>query len=189
MISTSDFKNGFRYEDEGAPFQVMEFTVHNPSARGAATLVKAKVRNLITGQVLQKTYKSGELFEEPDLSVRQASYLYAEGSDFIFMDGETYEQYVVPGTVIGDLEPWLQDGFEVKLMSYNGVFIQVEPPQSVVVTVDYVEPAAKGDTASGKVLSKARLTNGVNLQVPAFIKEGSEIKVDPSTGEYLGRVS
>ncbi len=187
MISTSDFKKGMRYEDEGVPFQVMEFTVHNPSARGAATLVKAKVRNLISGQVLQRTYKSGDMFTQPDLSVRQVQFLYPDGSDFVFMDQETYEQYSVSPAIIGSLTDWLSDGFEAKLMSFNGQFIQVEPPTSLVVAVSYVEPAAKGDTASGKVMAKARLANGIEMLVPAFIKEGSEIKVDPSTNEYLGR--
>lgn len=187
MISTSDFKKGARYEEEGVPYQVLEFTVHNPSARGAATLVKAKVRNLVTRQVLQKTYKSGDQFALPDLVTRTVQFLYKEGEDYVFMDQENYEQYAVGDQVVGDMVPWLSDGFEVKLMSFNGDFIHLEPPSSVLVKVSYVEPAAKGDTASGKVLAKARLENGVELQVPAFVKEGSEIKVDPSNNEYLGR--
>ncbi len=188
MISTSDFKRGARYELDGAPWQVMEHTVHNPSARGAATLVKVKARNLKTGQVLLKTFKSGDMFDEPDLEKLNVQYLYAEGEDMVFMDQESYEQHNVPKELLGNGVKWMSDGVELTLLSYNGQIINIELPQSAVATVSTMEGGAKGDTASGKVMAKAILDNGVELAVPTFVKEGSQIKVDPSTNTYISRV-
>lgn len=188
MISTSDFKKGMRFEEEDAPWQVMEVTVHNPSARGAATLVKVKARNLKSGQVLQKTYKAGETFNEPDLEKLKVQFLYEEGDDLVFMDQETYEQHHLPKVQIGEEGlPWMTDGFELELLRYNLEVISVEWPQSVVAAMRSVEQGAKGDTASGKVLSRGILENGIEIMVPTFIKEGSQVKVDPSSNAYLGR--
>jgi elongation factor P len=187
VISTSDFKKGFRFEHENAPWQVLEHTVHNPSARGAATLVKVKARNLVTGQVLQKTFKSGEMFDEPDLTKMQVQFLYDEGEDLVFMDQETYEQYNVPRETFGDSAVWISDGFVLDLLKYNGNIINYELPQSVTASVSTVEAGAKGDTASGKVMARATLENGVVLQVPTFVKENSQIRVDPASNSYLGR--
>lgn len=188
MISTSDFKKGTRFEQDETPWQVMEVTVHNPSARGAATLVKVKARNLKTGQVLQKTFKSGENFNEPNLEKLKVQFLYEEGEDLVFMDQETYEQHHLPKTQIGEEGlPWMTDGFELELLRYNLEIINVEWPQSVVATMRSVEQGAKGDTASGKVLSRGVLENGIEIMVPTFIKEGSQVKVDPSGNTYLSR--
>lgn len=187
MISTNDFKKGLRYEHEGAPWQIMEHTVHNPSARGAATLVKVKARNLVTNQVLQKTFKSGEMFDEPDLNKLEVQFLYEEGDDLVFMDRETYEQYNVGKNQFGESLPWMTDGFELDLLQYNGEIISIDLPKSVIVTITSVEQGAKGDTASGKVMSRGILENGIELMVPTFIKEGSKIKVDPANNSYLGR--
>jgi len=187
MISTSDFKKGARFEHEGGPWQVMEHTVHNPSARGAATLVKVKARNLVTGQVLQKTFKAGEMFQEPDLQKLKVQYLFDEGESAVFMDQDTYEQYSVDKALLQTALPWLTDGFELSLLQYQGRIVNVELPQSVVAVVSTVEGGAKGDTASGKVTSKIMLENGVELQAPTFIKEGERIRVDPEANAYLGR--
>ncbi|CAM2064954.1 elongation factor P [Sulfidibacter corallicola] len=187
MITTNDFKKGMRYEHENAPWQIMEHTVHNPSARGAATLVKVKARNLVTGQVLQKSFKSGDTFEEPDLAKLKVQFLYEEGTDLVFMDQETYEQYDVPKEKLGNSVDWMTDGFELDLLQYNGEIINIELPSSVIGVISSVEPGAKGDTASGKVFSKALLENGIQVMVPTFIKEGNKVKIDPSTNEYLGR--
>lgn len=187
MISTSDFKKGTRFEEDGAPWQVMEVSVHNPSARGAATLVKVKARNLVTQQVLQKSYKSGEMFQEPNLTRLKVQYLYDEGDQLVFMDTETFEQFNVPADMFSEVRPWLNEELTLALFNYDGRIISFEMPTSIEVEVSLVEAGAKGDTASGKVMSRAELVNGVELQVPTFIKEGSTIKVDPSTNTYLGR--
>ena len=187
MISTNDFKKGARFEQDGAPWQIMEHSVHNPSARGAATLVKVKARNLKTGQVLQKTFKSGEMFQEPDLTKLTVQYLYDEGDGSVFMDKETYEQFSVNNEMLTDVKPWLNEEIELTLLQYNGEVINVEMPQSLIVVVSTVEAGAKGDTASGKVLAKAYLENDVVIMVPTFVKEGQKIKVDPSTNTYLSR--
>ena len=188
MISTNDFKKGFRFESEGAPWQTMEVTVHNPSARGAATLVKVKARNLLTGQVLQKTFKAGEMFEEPDLNRTEVSFLYSQGDEVVVMDEESYEQYSIPMEKVESTVVWMTDGFKFQLLWYKGEIIQIELPDSVEVVVSTVEGGAKGDTASGKVLSKAVLENGVEIQVPIYVKEDSKIRVNPSTGGFLSRV-
>lgn len=188
MISTNDFKKGLRYEHDGAPWQIMEHTVHNPSARGAATLVKVKARNMVTGQVLQKTFKSGEMFDEPNLEKFTVQYLYDEAEDVVFMDQETYEQHMVAGDKLGDARPWLTEGFELQLLKYNGEIINIELPNSVEATIDSIEMGAKGDTATGKVMSRAILDNGVTVMVPAYLKEGSRVKVDPSTNEFMSRL-
>jgi elongation factor P len=188
MISTNDFKKGLRYEHENAPWQIMEHTVHNPSARGAATLVKVKARNMVTGQVLQKTFKSGDMFNEPDLEKLTVQYLYDEADDVVFMDQETYEQHNVANEKLGDAKAWLSEGFELQLLKYNGEIINIELPQSVEATISSIEMGAKGDTATGKVLSRAVLDNDVTVMVPAYLKEGARVKVDPSTNEFLSRL-
>ncbi len=187
MISTNDFKKGLRIEMEGAPWHIIEHSVHNPSARGAATLVKVKARNLVTGQVLQKSFKAGEMFEEPDLNRLRVTYLYNEGENMIFMDQASYEQHAVPATALGEAAIWMTDGFELELLQYNGAIINVDLPQHVIAVVSSVEAGARGDTASGKVTAKAYLENGLAIQVPTFIKEGTRIKVDPSTNTYISR--
>ena len=187
MISTNDFKKGVRFEQDDAPWQVMEHSVHNPSARGAATLVKVKARNLVTGQVLQKSFKSGEMFVEPDLARLRVQFLFEEGTDLVFMDQETYEQHNVPRETLGDAAVWMTDGFELELLQYNGRIINVDLPGSVSAVISTVESGARGDTASGKVTARATLENGVVLQVPTFIKEGTRVKVDPTTNTYLSR--
>lgn len=187
MISTNDFKKGTRFELDGAPWQVMEVSVHNPSARGAATLVKAKSRNLKSGQVLLKTFKAGEMLGEPDLDKLKVQFLYEQGEDFVFMDQETYEQHNLAKETMGDAGAWMTDGFELELLRYNGEIISVEMPQSIIVKMGMVEQGAKGDTASGKVLTRGVLENGIEIMVPTFIKEGSMVKVDPATNSYISR--
>ena len=187
MITTGDFKKGVRFEEDGAPWQVMDVSVHNPSARGAATLVKVKARNLITGQVLQKSYKAGEAFDEPDMARLKVQFLYEEGQDLVFMDQDTFDQYNLNKEMLGDAETWMDEGFELHLLRYNGQIVNFELPQSVEAVVRTVEAGAKGDTASGKVMSRAVLENGVALQVPTFVKDGATIRVDPATNTYLGR--
>lgn len=188
VISTSDFKKGFRFEHENAPWQVLEFTVHNPSARGAATLVKVKARNLVSSQVLQLTFKAGETFQEPDLLKQHAQFLFDQGDEMVFMDLETFEQYAVSKDMLGETTVWMKEGFEIDLLRYNGEIIQIELPQSVEATVVTVEGGARGDTASGKVNSKAWLENGVQIEVPTYVREGSRVKVDPRSCEFLGRL-
>jgi len=187
VITTSDFKKGLRYEHEGSPWQVMEVTIHNPSARGAATLVKAKSRNLLTDQVLLKTFKAGETFDEPDLNKTEVSFLYDQGDDIVVMDSESYEQYTIEKSKIGEQVIWMVEDFVFHILWYEGVPIQFELPDSVEVKVSTVESGAKGDTASGKVLSRAVLENGFPMQVPSYVKPDSKIKINPRNGTFISR--
>jgi elongation factor P len=189
MLTTSDFKKGLRIEIEDVPYAVLDYTVQTPSARGSATLVKAKVRNILTGAVFDKTFKSGEKFEEPDLQMRQVQYLYAEGDDLHFMDTESYEQFTLPTERLGDLAQWLVENTNVRSVLFRGSVVGVEVPQFVELKVTEVEPAAKTDTASGSQTKSATLETGAVVRVPIYLKEGEIIEVDTSTGRFVKRVN
>ena len=186
MISTSDFKKGARFEEDNAPWQVMEHSVHNPSARGAATLVKVKARNLKTGQVLQKSYKSGEMFPEPDLNRLNVSFLYEEGEDMVFMDTETYEQIELPAELLGDRRPFLQDGMTIVVEFYEAEALNATVPQKVTCKVVETEPVVKGQTAANS-FKPAILDNGVKVMVPPFVGQDEDIIVNTETMEYSER--
>ena len=186
MISTSDFKKGTRFELEGAPYQVLDVASQSPTARGSNTLVKTKLRNLVTGQYLQKTFKSGEKFDEPDLENKNASYLYKSDDLYVFMDSDTYEQYELGESETGDATNFLVDSMEVKVMIYNGAPIGVEVAPTVELNIVECEPAVRGDTVNA-VTKSARLETGFELQVPMFIENGERIKIDTREGRYLSR--
>ena len=191
MITTSDFKKGLRIELDGAPWTVVQTTTQTPSARGASTLVKARLKHVLTGQVSDRTFKSGEKFNEPDLYLRSAQYLYSEreGSDHVyyFMDTENYEQFPLRGEEIGTLSAWLVENLEVRAISYNQQVVGIELPQFIELTVDSVEPGSRGDTASGSVTTTAYTASGIRVQVPLFVKAGDQIRVDTETGSFKDR--
>ena len=191
MISTGDFKKGVRIEIDGAPWTIVNTTTQTPSARGAATLVKARLKNVLTGQVSDRTFKSGEKFPEPDLYLRPVQYLYneREGSDTVyhFMDTETYDQFPLRGSDLGDLALWLVENLEVKAISYNQQIVGIELPQFIELKVDTVEPGSRGDTASGSVTTTAYTESGIRVQVPLFVKDGDLIRVDSESGTFKDR--
>ncbi len=187
MASTNDFKKGFRIVVDGQPFAIVEHTVQSPSARGGATLVKAKLRNVINGQFMEKTWKAGEMFEEPDLNFRQARFLYADGEDMHFMDEESYEQFSLPTESLGDMVPWLQDDLVVRAIHYQGKVASIELPKVLEVDVLETEPAVRGNTASGKVMKRAVVKGGVEIQVPLYLESGERIEVDPNERRFIRR--
>ena len=191
MISTGDFKKGVRLELDGAPWTIVSTTTQTPSARGAATLIKARLKHVLTGQVSDRTFKSGEKFAEPDLYLRPAQYLYSEREDndtvYHFMDTETYDQFPLRGNELGELSRWLVENLEVKAVSYNQRVVSIELPQFIELRVDTVEPGSRGDTASGSVTTAAYTDSGIRVQVPLFVKSGDLIRVDTESGQFKDR--
>lgn len=192
MLSTSDFKKGLRVEIDGQPWTVVSTTTQSPSARGASTLVKARLRNVLDGSISDRTFKSGEKFKEPDLQFRPAQYLYSEreGEEtvFHFMDQQSYEQFFLRDEDLGDDAQWLVDNLEVRAVVFNEDVVGVELPQFVEMTLEMVEPGSKGDTASGGVTTAAYTAGGVRIQVPLYISAGDVVRIDTTTGEFKDRV-
>jgi elongation factor P len=189
VIVTSDFKRGLAILVEGKPYIITDFSVQTPSARGAATLVRVKARNVLTGQVLDMTFKSGDKFDEPDLEFRKTSFLYADGDEYHFMDETTYEQFHLAAEAIGDDVRWLKDGVSVRAVVFDGRCYGIELPQFVEFEVTETGPGGRSDMASGKVTKPATLSNGTEIRVPVYLEAGETVMVDTTTGEFVRRVS
>ena len=187
MIATGDFKRGARILVDAEPYAIEEYTTQSPSARGAATLVKARLRHVVTGQVSDRTFKAGERFEEPDVAIRTVQYLYRDGDDFHFMDQQTYDQFTLTGATLGESRPWLTENLELTAVLYNGQAVGVTLPAFIEAAVDMVGGGSRGDTASGKNLKDATLTNGKTIKVPLFVESGERILVDTRTWEFARR--
>jgi len=187
MISTGDFKRGQRLLIDGEPYIIEEHTVQTPSARGAATLVKVRLRNIVTRQISDRTFKGGEKFDEPDVAIRPVQFLYSDGDGWHFMDQQTYEQFTLGDAVLGESGPWLNDQLELTGIFFNGNAVGVDLPTFVEAEIDMVGGGSKGDTASGKNLKDATLTNGKTLKVPLFIESGEKVLVDTRTWEFAKR--
>jgi elongation factor P len=187
MLSTADFKRNLRILVDGAPYSIIEHTVQSATARGSQTLVKAKLRHLLTGEFVEKSWRAGELFEEPDLVYRQAEFLYADGSDLHFMDQENFEQFSLPGEDSDQLIPWLVEGLEVRAIHFQGNVAAIELPKVLIVEVLETEPAVRGNTASGKVMKRAVVANGAEIQVPLFVERGEKLEVDPHEARFIRR--
>ena len=187
LIEAIDVKRKMFIEYEGAPYHCLDVDVSRPTARGGQTLVRIKMRNLLTRAVFDKTFKAGEKFGEPDLSRLTASFLYADASGYHFMDQETFETVTLAGDVIGDDRDLLVDNLVIDIQKYNGNPIGIELPPIVELAVSSAEPGVRGDTASGGVTKLATLETGLQIRVPLFIKEGEKVKVHTETREFAGR--
>ena len=187
LIEAIDIKRKMFFEYEGAPFHCIDVEVSKPTARGGQTLVRLKMRNLLTRAVFDKTFKAGEKFKDPDLVVESASYLYADSSGFNFMNQETFETITLNPDIVGDASKLLADNVNVDIQRFNGRPIGLELPPHVELTVAYTEPGVRGDTASGGVTKLAKLETGLEIRVPLFIKEGERVKVHTETREFAGR--
>jgi len=189
MITTSDFKKGLRILIDREPYEIMDYTVQSPTARGSATLVRTKIRNILTGSVFDRTFKSGEKFEAPDLQLRPVQFLYRDGTDYHFMDNESYEQFHMAGDQLGDKTFWLTDGAPARSVIFNGSVVGIELPQFMEFEISETEPAVRGDTASGRVMKEAVLPTGATVRVPLYMESGERILVSTETGEFVKRVS
>ncbi len=187
LLEAIAIKRKMYFELEGTPFQCMDVETSTPTARGGQTLVRIKMRNLLTRAVFDKTFKAGDKFKEPDLALASASYLYSDGEGSHFMDQETYETHTLGSDLLSDALNYLTDGLLVQIQKFNGSPIGLQMPSQVELIVTYTEPGARGDTASGNVTKPAKLDTGIEIKVPLFIKEGEKVKVSTETGEFAGR--
>ena len=186
MISTSSFKRGVRIEIDGDPYTIIDIHTQSPSARGATTLVKTRVRNIRTGQLIDKTFKSGEKVKEPDFDIRSAQYLYTDGEQYHFMDESTYEQFSQNTDDLGDQLGYLKENLSVKALYFNDQVIGIELPNTIALLVKKCDPGIKGDTVNA-VTKPATCETGLVVQVPLFVEEGNTIQVDTRECRYLSR--
>jgi elongation factor P len=187
LIEAIEIKRKMFFEHEGAPYHCLDVDVSKPTARGGQTLVRIKMRNLLTRAVFDKTFKAGEKFKEPDLVVEPPTDLYPDGDGFHFMDTASYESFSLGRDVLGDDAGLLAENLEVQVQKFNGRAIGVQFPPIVELAVTHTEPGVRGDTASGGVTKPATLETGLEIRVPLFIKEGERVKVHTETREFAGR--
>jgi elongation factor P len=187
LIDAIDIKRKAYFELDDTPFYCLEAEVSTPTARGGQTLVRLKMRNLLTSAVFDKTFKAGEKFKEPDLQIVPASYLYSDGDGSHFLDQETYETLTLNQQMVGTALDFLVEGALLQLHKFNGNPIGLQLPTHVELDIAYTEPGVRGDTSSGSVTKIAKLQTGLEIRVPLYIKEGEKIKVSTETGEFGGR--
>lgn len=184
MYSTGDFKKGLKIELDGTPYIIVDFLHVKPGKGGA--FVRTKLKNLVTGKVLDQTFRSGEKVKRPDLMEREMQYLYREGENFYLMDNQTFEQLALTTEQLGDAVLFLVENMNVNALFFNQQPVAVDLPTFVELEVAQTEPGVKGDTASGGS-KPATLETGAVIQVPLFINEGERLKVDTRTGSYIER--
>jgi elongation factor P len=187
LIGANELKRKMMIKVDGEPYGVVDVTFASPSARGASTMVRTRLRHLLTGSVLEKSFKTSEKFEEPDVAFAPASFLYADAEGFHFMDEGTYEQFALPAEQVGDDRGYLIDGLSVQVLKYNGEPVAMELPQFVELAVAQTEPGLRGNTAAGGATKTATLETGLEVRVPLFINEGERVRVNTQTGEVAGR--
>ncbi|RKZ28033.1 elongation factor P [bacterium] len=184
MIAAVDFKKGTKILYKGDPYEVVDFQ-HSIRGRGRGK-VRARLKNLRTGNVLDESFSSEEQFETPDLENADMQFLYADGDNYVFMDSQTYEQFPFPKESVGDAKWFLKEGEIYHIQLWNGAPLSVELPASFVLKVVETEPAVKGDTVSNTT-KKAVLETGLEIKVPLFISEDELVKVDTRTLTYISR--
>ncbi len=184
MVVAGDFRNGVTFDMDGQVFQIVEFQ-HVKPGKGAA-FVRTKIRNVITGAVIEKTFNPSDKFPTAYIERKDMQYLYSDGDLYYFMDNETYENIPINADKLGDNFKFVKENTDVKLLSYKGVVFGVEPPFFIELQVTATEPGVRGDTATN-VTKPATLETGAEVRVPIFINEGDMIRVDTRTGEYMER--
>lgn len=181
----NDLKLGIVISYEGHPY-VVTYIQHVQMGRGAAVL-RTKLKNLITGQVLEKTFKHGDKLDEADLSKTRANFLYKEGDTFYFMDNASYEQFGLSGDQVGDLQNFVKEGVDVDVLNFESKPAVIQLPKKITLKVEHTEPAVRGNTAQGNVTKPATLETGYELQVPLFVNQDDMIVVNTDSGEYVER--
>jgi elongation factor P len=187
LIEAIEIKRKSYFEYENAPYHCLDVEVSKPTARGGQTLVRLKMRNLITRAVFDKTFKAGDKFGEPDLVMSVATFTYSDQDGYHFMDQQTFETHTLRADILGEDRGLLVDNVEVQIHRYNGQPIGIVFPPHVELTVTNTEMGVRGNTASGSVTKTAVLETGLEIQVPLFIKEGEKVKVHTETREFAGR--
>ncbi len=187
MISTSDFKRNLRIQLDGEPYVILDVHVQSPSARGASSLSKIKVRNLKTGQVFDKTFRGGDKVEEPNVELRPIQFLYRDDEGCHFMDTQSYDQFALGTDELGDVAGYLKDGMSgIRSVLFNGEVISVELPNTVVLEVVDTAPAVKGATAQAQT-KPATLETGLVIQVPSYLETGELVQVDTREARFIAR--
>ena len=186
MYSTSDFRKGLKIELDGKPFVIIEFLHVKPGKGGA--FVRTKLKNMITGRLLDQTFRSGEKVGKPNLEEKEMQYLYKDGETYCMMDVETYEQIFLTEEQVGESRDFLLENITLGVLFYNNKPIGIDLPTFVILTVIASEPGIKGDTATGAT-KPVTLETGYTLLVPLFVNEGDKIRIDTRTGEYVERVN
>ena len=187
LIDAIDVKRKMFFELENTPFLCLEAEVNTPTARGGQTLVRLKMRNLLTNAVFEKSFRASDKFKDPDLESVPASYLYSDGDGSHFLDQESFETLTLSKGMVGDALDFLVEGAIIELRKYNGNPIGLDLPIFVELNVAYTEPGVKGDSSSGSVTKPAKLETGLEIRVPLFIKEGERVKVSTESREFAGR--
>ena len=186
VIDTSEFRKGLKIEVDGEPYEIIEFQ-HVKPGKGSA-FVRTSIKSLLSGRVLQPTFKSGDKVGKPDIEERQMQYLYQQGDDYYFMDTRNFEQTFLGEKVLGESKNYLKENIEASVLFYNGKAIGVSLPNSVDLKVVKCDPGIRGDTVSGAT-KPATLETGYVVNVPLFINEGDVLKIDTRDGKYLTRVA
>jgi elongation factor P len=187
MLSTGDLKRGLRILLDGDPYVILDVHVQSPSARGASSLSKLRVRNLRTGQVLDRTLRGGERVEEPNLELRPVQFLYRDADGFHFMDTESYEQFALGAGEVGEAAGYLKDGLEgIRSVVFNDRVISIDLPNTVVLRVVETAPALKGATAQAQT-KPAILETGLTIQVPSYLEDGELVQVDTREARFVAR--
>ncbi len=187
LLEAIHIKRKHVFELENVPYLCLDSDISTPTARGGQTLVRLKMRNLLTQAVFERTFKAQERFKEPDLELVPASYLYSDGDGSHFLDQESFETHTLSDDVVGSALEYLKEGTLLQLHKYNGNPIGLMLPIFVDLQVTQTEPGVKGDSSSGSVTKTARLETGLEIRVPLFIKEGEQVRVSTETGEFTGR--
>jgi elongation factor P len=187
LIDAINVKKKTLFELDNVPYSCLEAEVNTPTARGGQTLVRLKIRNLLTSAVFEKTFKAGDKFKEPDLHLVSASYLYSDNSGSHFLDQESFETHTLSEEVMGNALDFLIEGALVELLKYNGNPIGLELPTFVELNVASTEPGVRGDSSSGSVTKPATLETGLEIRVPLFIKEGERVRVSTVSREFVSR--
>jgi elongation factor P len=186
VANTSDFKNGLVLNMEGQLWQILEFQ-HVKPGKGPA-FVRTKIKNVLSGKTVDKTFNAGVKVETATVDRRDMSYLYNDGSDYVFMDGQTFEQLNVSPETVGDSAKFMLENMTVQVATHEGVPLYVELPVTVELLVSQTDPGVQGDRSTGGT-KPATLETGAEIQVPLFINTGDKLKVDSRDGSYLGRVN
>ena len=186
MATTNDLKNGLVLNLDGELWSVVEFQHVKPGKGGA--FVRTKLKNVLTGQVVDRTFNAGTKVDVAHVDKSEMQYLYQDGNDYVFMDTSTYDQIHVPPAAIGEAKDYLLENMTANVVSHDGSVLYVELPASVELTITYTEPGVQGDRSTGGN-KPATLETGATVQVPLFITQGEKIKVDTRDGRYLGRVN
>jgi elongation factor P len=186
MASTADIKNGVVLNIDGQLWSVVEFQHVKPGKGGA--FVRTKLKNVVTGKVVDRTYNAGAKIEIENVDRRDFTYLYSDGDGFVFMDASDYDQITVPAATVGDAKNFLLENQQVTIALNNGNPLYIDLPASVVLEITYTEPGLQGDRSSAGTKA-ATVETGYEIQVPLFLETGTKVKVDTRTGDYLGRVN